>query len=65
MTNGRKIWSMHCNNCGHNETLPLDLDQIPTDETVAINRYDAGMNCRVCKSSDIDLKDEGEVGGEA
>lgn len=65
MANGRKIWSMHCLNCGHRETLPLDLDQIPTDETVQVDRADAGIICRICKSDDIVVGEEGEIGGEA
>lgn len=53
------LWSVHCNDCGHNETLPLDLGAIPVDETVCIDRFDAGIICRVCKSSNLDRHFEG------
>lgn len=56
----KRVWSAHCRDCGHNETLPLDLDAIPVDETVDVNRFDAGIICRVCRSSNLDRHFEGE-----
>lgn len=52
-------WSVHCKDCGHNETLPMDLDEIPADETICVDRHDAGITCRACKSPNLDRHFEG------
>lgn len=60
------VWFIYCKDCKHSEILPLNLDEIPTNETVGVNCLDAGIICRICKSKNIELNREVyDEGGEA